>query len=217
MVRSANSPRERELAHEHLLRSDPRMAALVAEHGVIDPYLRPHTVPVHDGDLFEGLAFHIVGQSISERAALAIFARIRDMVGGTVTSDALAGASVVAFHGAGLSMAKARSLHGVAEAITTRQLLLDELRSLPDAGVVERLTAMPGIGPWTSEIFLLYELRRPDVFPAGEIGLRKAVGLLDELSSTPSTKIAVSRAEVWRPYRTYAAGHLWRSLARPRP
>jgi 3-methyladenine DNA glycosylase/8-oxoguanine DNA glycosylase len=77
-----------------------------------------------------------------------------------------------------------------------------------------RLTALRGIGPWTAQIFLLYELRRPDPFPAWEIGLSRAVGLLDGETEPPTADAALRRADGWHPYRSYAAGHLWRSPAR---
>jgi DNA-3-methyladenine glycosylase II len=204
---------EQAVAQAHLLASDVAMAGLAAAHGPIDPYQRPRRVPVHDGDLLEGLVFHVVGQSISERSALAAFARLHTLLDGSITAQLLAAASVQSLRDTGLSTTKARTLSTLAGAIEGKQLTLDELRPLPADEVTARLTALPGIGPWTAEIFQLYELRRPDAFPAWEIGLRKAVGLLDGNTEAPKTEVALRRAEGWRPYRSYAAGHLWRSLA----
>jgi DNA-3-methyladenine glycosylase II len=203
---------ERAEAHAHLLGADAPMARLAEAHGPIDPYQRVHQVPVHDGDLFEGLVFHIVGQSISETAALAVFARLSEVVGGSVSSVSLAAASVQALHGTGLSSAKARTLSGLAAAVVSDRLVPDELATVSDDEVAARLTALPGIGPWTAHIFLLYELCRPDAMPAWEIGIRKAVGLLDALPEPPKAEAVVTRAEGWRPYRSYATGHLWRLL-----
>jgi DNA-3-methyladenine glycosylase II len=203
---------ERARAHAHLLDADAPMARLAEAHGPIDPYRRVHWVPVHDGDLFEGLVFHVVGQSISETAALAVFARLTELVGGPVSSGSVAAASVEALHNTGLSSAKARTLSGLAAAVVSDRLVLDELATVPDEAVAARLTALPGIGPWTAQIFLLYELRRPDAMPAWEIGIRKAVGLLDALPEPPKAETVLERAEGWRPYRSYATGHLWRLL-----
>jgi DNA-3-methyladenine glycosylase II len=204
---------ERADAHAFLLASDPAMARLADRHGPIDPYQRVHRVPVHDGDMFEGLAFHIVGQSISEAGAVAVFGHLRGLTGqGTVTSAALAAASVEQLHATGLSTAKARTLSRLGIAVESGQLALDELAAAPDDEVTARLTALPGIGPWTASIFILYELRRPDAMPAHEVGVRKALGLLDGLSEPPKPEAVLERAEAWRPYRSYAAGHLWRSL-----
>src|ERR1700735_4690431 len=100
---------ERDAAHHHLLASDPAMAALAAAHGPIDPYQRPHELPLHDGDLFEGLVFHIVGQSISERSALAVFGRLRTVLGGAISSRSLAAVSVPSLRETGLSTAKAQT------------------------------------------------------------------------------------------------------------
>jgi DNA-3-methyladenine glycosylase II len=203
---------ERGRAHAHLLDADAPMARLAKAHGPIDPYRRVHRVPVRDGALFEGLVFHVVGQSISETAALAVFARLTELVGGSVSSGSVAAASVEALHGTGLSSAKARTLSGLAAAVVSDRLVLDELAAVPDDVVAARLTALPGIGLWTAQIFLLYELRRPDAMPAWEIGIRKAVGLLDALSEPPKAEAVIERAEGWRPYRSYATGHLWRLL-----
>jgi DNA-3-methyladenine glycosylase II len=203
---------ERAAAHAHLLLSDPPMAALVAAHGPIDPYRRPHRVPLQPGDAFAGLVFHVVGQSISERSALAVFTRLRDRLDGAITSAPMAAASVQSLRDTGLSMAKSRALHGLAAAVERGDLDLPGLADLGDEQVVARLIALPGIGPWTAQIFLLYELQRPDAFPASEIGLRKALAALDELAQPPSAEHAINRAVGWRPYRSYAAGHLWRVL-----
>jgi DNA-3-methyladenine glycosylase II len=204
---------EQRAAHSHLIGSDPQMAMLARVQGSIDPYRRPHRVPLHDGDLLEGLVFHVVGQSISEPSALAVFARLRELLGGAIGSEPLAAASAQSLRATGLSTAKARTLSQLAHTLYSGELNLTSLTTQTDAEVTERLTALPGIGPWTAEIFLLYELHRPDAFPAWEIGLRKALAALDGLDSPPSADAAVARAEGWRPYRSYAAGHLWRSLA----
>jgi DNA-3-methyladenine glycosylase II len=203
---------EQQAAHSHLLRSDPQMATLARVQGPIDPYRRPHRVPLHDGDLLAGLVFHVVGQSISEQSALAVFARLRELLGDTIASEPLAAASPQSLRAAGLSTAKARTLSQLAHSLESGELRLTSLTAQTDEEVTERLTELPGIGPWTAAIFLLYELRRPDAFPASEIGLRKALAALDGLDSPPSADAAIARAEGWRPYRSYAAGHLWRSL-----
>jgi DNA-3-methyladenine glycosylase II len=203
---------ERAAAHAHLLGSDRAMARLAERQGPIDPYQRVHHVPVHDGDLFEGLAFHIVGQSISEAGAVAVFDRLRKLVGDPVTSVGLASVSVDELHGTGLSAGKARTLAGLAATVVSGELDLHELAVACDDEVAARLTALSGIGPWTASIFILYELRRPDAMPAHEVGIRKAVGLLDGLVEPPKADAIIQRAEGWRPYRSYAAGHLWRSL-----
>jgi DNA-3-methyladenine glycosylase II len=204
---------ERRAAHAHLIASDRPMAVLAARQGPIDPYVRRHQVPLHDGDLLEGLVFHVVGQSISEHSAVAVFGRLRDELGGSIAAPALAGASPVALRDTGLSTAKARTLHELGQSLARRDLVLAELASLDNDAVAERLTTIRGIGPWTAQIFLLYELRRADAFPAWEIGLRKALAALDDLSDVVAPETALTRAERWRPYRSYAAGHLWRSLA----
>jgi DNA-3-methyladenine glycosylase II len=199
-------------AHRHLLASDPAMAALAVAQGLIDPYRRPHELPLHEGDLFEGLVFHIVGQSISEPSALVVFGRLRERLGGRIHSASMAASTVESLRATGLSMAKSRALLGLAKAVESGELSLEELRTVGDETVVARLTALPGLGPWTAQIFVLYELRRPDAFPAWEIGLRRAVGMLDGSAEPPAAPAVLRRAAAWHPYRSYAAAHLWRTL-----
>ena len=88
--------------------------------------------------------------------------------------------------------------------------LLESLHQLDDTEAQATLVSLRGIGPWSAQIFLSYELKRPDVFPAGDIGLRTAAARLDGLDNTPAVKRAVDRAMIWSPYRSYAAACLWR-------
>lgn len=173
-----------------------------------DPYVWPH-VPVRGGDLLQGLALHIVFQQISTTVALSLFARLTAVLGGEITAERLAAASDAQLRSAGLSGAKARALQELGARIVDGELSLEALRELDDAAVQARLVTLRGVGPWSAQMFLLHELRRPDVFAAGDVALRNAIGRLDGLERAPDIKQANERALVWRPYRSYAAAHLW--------
>ena len=199
---------EAQVAHDYLLRADPRLAVLVARQGPIDPYVWPG-VPVADGDRLGGLVLHIVSQQISNPVALLLYDRVVTLLGGRIDAAGLAAADEEQLRGAGLTHAKARTLRGLGESLGSGVLDLDALDELDDDSAQARLMALPGIGPWSSQMFLLHGLRRPDIFPAGDVALRAAMARIDERPLTPGPREAAGRAEVWRPYRSYAAAHLW--------
>jgi DNA-3-methyladenine glycosylase II len=204
-------------AHQYLLGADARLARLVAEQGPVD-FRVWHDSPfaLHEGDLFEGLALHIVSQQISTASAAAIFGRLAAFCGGRIAAEPLAAASRDDLRAVGLSHNKSRTLVELGARVTSGTLDLAALRHLTDTEAQERLVALWGIGPWSAQMFLLLNLQRPDVFPAGDVALRVAIAHLDELASTPDVPTAADRAVALAPFRSYAAAHLWRSVAPPR-
>jgi DNA-3-methyladenine glycosylase II len=203
---------ERDAAHAHLLGAGGPLAALVAEHGPVDPYVWDG-IPLEAGDRLGGLALHITAQQISVVAALAIWGRLLTLLGGRVGAAALAGATDEELRGVGMSGAKSRALRELGAAVVAGAFDPDGLDHLDDDEAQARLVALRGIGPWSAQMFLLHELRRPDVFPAGDVGLRTALGRLEGLATPPTQPETVALALRWMPYRSYAAAHLWRSLA----
>jgi DNA-3-methyladenine glycosylase II len=202
---------EAEAAHAHLLAVGGPMAALARRQGLVDPYEWPG-IPIEAGDRLGGLALHITAQQISVVAALAIFGRFLTLLGGRIRADVLAEQSDDALRGVGMSGAKARALRELGEAVTSGTFDPDGLDELGDEEAQRRLTALRGIGPWSAQMFLLHELRRPDVFPAGDVALRAALGRLEGMETPPTVRDAAARATIWSPYRSYAAAHLWLSL-----
>lgn len=170
-------------------------------------------MPVDLPDPLSALTLHVVGQQISRFAAIAIFGRLRDLLGGAIDADRLATTDADALRAVGLSYAKARALRELAEQVRTGILDFAALDALPDAQAQARLTELRGVGPWSAQVFMLRDLHRPDVFPAGDIALRKSLATLDGLPATPSISAVEHRALAWRPYRSYAAAYLWRAYA----
>jgi DNA-3-methyladenine glycosylase II len=113
---------------------------------------------------------------------------------------------------AGLSHAKVRYLRSLAEHVEDGRLELDRLDSLPDEEVIAALTAVKGLGEWSSHMFLMFHLGRPDVLAAGDLGIRRAVMLRYGLGTLPGTAELQRIGEPWRPYRTLACLFLWHSL-----
>ena len=93
---------------------------------------------------------------------------------------------------------------------------LDGLEREPDADIIARLVPLPGIGVWTVKMFMLFHLRRPDIFSGDDLGLREGLRVLDQLPAQPTSKAAEARAEVWSPYRSVASLALWDLLRRSR-
>jgi DNA-3-methyladenine glycosylase II len=198
-------------AQRFLAGLDDPIATLAREHGLAEAALPSHDVAL--GDHLGRLTLSIVGQQISVIAALAIFGRLRDLLGGTIVADRLAAASEDELRAVGLSRAKARAVHELGVQVSTGRFDFAELESLSDEDAEARLVSLRGIGPWSAQMFLLRSLGRPDVFPAGDIGLRRAIERLDGLDHLPTINEAAERAQRWRPYRSYAARYLWLSYA----
>lgn len=154
-------------------------------------------------DGFAAIAHAIVGQQVSTAAAETVWGRMR--VAGLDGEAAIAGAGEDALRAMGLSGRKARYLLGVAAA----GIDWAGLRALPDAEVEAVLTALPGIGPWTAQIYLLFALGRADAFAPADLALAEAARLLYGLPARPGAAELARLAEPWAPWRGVAARALW--------
>jgi DNA-3-methyladenine glycosylase II len=112
----------------------------------------------------------------------------------------------------GLSRAKVAYLRDLAERVEDGELELGKLRELPDEEVSAQLTAVKGVGQWTADMFLMFNLGRPDVLPVGDLGIRNAMKRLYDLPEKPATADYVRIGEPWRPYRSLASLYLWTAL-----
>ena len=186
--------------------ADPAFAAFIDRAGRFEP--RPG-----EGDPFTSLARAIVFQQLAGRAASAIYGRFVAAIGGTVTADAILGIAPEQLRAAGLSGNKTLSLIDLATKVREGTVPLDGIEALADDEIVTRLTTVRGIGPWTAEMFLLFELGRPDVWPVDDLGIRNAVKRFYGLEPTKDNMQQV--AEPWRPWRSVASWYLWRSLSLP--
>lgn len=152
----------------------------------------------------------VCAQQLSVKAAATIEGRLRAACGGSVTAPALAALSEAQLRTTGLSRAKAGSISALARAGLDGTLAPQTLQGLSDAEVVDRLCALPGIGRWTAEVFLLFALQRPDILPAGDLGLRDAAARLEGGGPAPLPAATLRRlGEAWRPWRSAAAIGLW--------
>lgn len=184
---------------DHLERVDPRLIPVRAATGPVDIRYRPPG--------FEGIARIIVAQQLSVQSANAIWARFEALLG-EATAENYLRHDDEALRGAGLSRGKVRTLTALAEA-AVGGLNLVGLADEPPEAAVEALTALPGIGRWTAEIFLLFCARNADVLPAGDLALQIAAAEALSLSARPSEKELRAISELWAPWRGVAAKLLW--------
>jgi DNA-3-methyladenine glycosylase II len=199
-------------AIDHLRAADPAMAILIDRLGTDwlgDQQRRLGSTP------YEMLVRAIVGQQFSTRAAAAMYAKLAERFGGTVPTptEILADDPDELRTAVGLSHAKVRYLRALAEHVLDGRLVLEELPELDDDEVLARLTAVPGIGAWSAQLFLIFSLGRADVIASGDLGIRRAVMVADGLAQLPTPTEVDERAQAWRPYRTLAGMLLWRSVS----
>jgi DNA-3-methyladenine glycosylase II len=197
---------ERRAAAE-LAASDPAMAALIERTG-------PRSIAdrMRGGSHFEDLARIVVGQQVSTAAARTIWGRICDAFDGTPPTPEQAVSAYDVLRGCGLSGRKASYVVGIAEAIVAGEFDPEGLTELSDEEVVATLTALKGLGQWSAEMFLMFNLGREDVFSGGDLGLRNGIRIVLELEQTPSAQECVEIAERWRPQRSLACIYLWEAV-----
>jgi 3-methyladenine DNA glycosylase/8-oxoguanine DNA glycosylase len=159
----------------------------------------------------------IVGQQLSTASAEAIFGRLAALAsdgGGRLTPADVIGASDEELRTVGLSRRKVEYVHDLAARVADGRLDLGGMGKLGDEEVIAEISAVRGLGSWSAELFLLFHLRRPDVFPAGDLVLRHSIRDVYGLDDTPNEAGARERAERWRPHRSLAAMYLWEAARR---
>ncbi len=157
---------------------------------------------------FPGLLRTICGQMISNQAAAAIWGRLSSLPGALDPAGLLA-LDDDALRGAGLSRPKVSHVRALASAVAEGRLDLPALRAAPDAEAIAAIAAIPGLGPWTAQVHLLFGFERPDVFPPGDVALAAGVAHLKNLPERPKPKALVEMATAWSPWRSLAARLLW--------
>jgi DNA-3-methyladenine glycosylase II len=179
------------------------------------------TLPNHrDGrpdrsDHYGALVRAIAGQQLSVLAARAIYGRLTARFGDRAPTpqEILDDEPEELRAAAGLSRAKVSYLRSLAEHVISGELELERLEELEDEHAIAELVAVKGLGLWTAQMFLMFQLERPDVLPTGDLGIRRAIERAYGLEELPQPAAMESIAEPWRPHRTLACRYLWRSLA----
>lgn len=190
---------------EEFLLKDKFIGPLVAKwgHCTIAPKLH--------ADYFQGLVGDIIGQQLSGKVADVIFERFEKAIGGKVTPEAVLKTDGQRLRDCGMSWGKVSFVKDLAGRTKSGELKTKKLMDLTDEEVVKELVAVKGIGRWTAEMFLMFSLARPDIFPVDDLGIRKGFEKVTgrKFDKVKSAKFA---EKYWKPYRTIASWYLWRSL-----
>lgn len=191
-------------AVDHLKNSDVILASIIERVG---PPKMAYREPS-----FEALARAIVSQQLSTKAARTIYGRLEEAANGQMTPEAIQNLTVGEMRRAGLSKQKVGYIRDLAEHVISGKVDFARLHAMEDEEVIVSLTDIKGIGVWTVHMFLLFALRRPNVLPVGDLGVRMAIQRLYRKRKLPSAKEIQKLARGWHPYCSFAAWYLWRSL-----
>jgi DNA-3-methyladenine glycosylase II len=190
-----------------LARRDPVMKRLIKQVG-------PSVIGMRRSRTsFEALVRAIVFQQLAGRAAAAIYGRVVALFpGDRISPENVMGVSEQSLRGAGLSAAKVASIRDFATKALDGTVPLRTLGRLPDEEIIERLVTVRGIGRWTAEMFLLFQLGRPDVWPVEDLGVRNGYRIAYELPAMPTAKELGPLGDLYKPYRSYAAWYCWQAV-----
>ena len=161
---------------------------------------------------FETLARSITFQQLHGKAAATIFGRLKNAVGKRFTASAFLKLSTDELRTCGLSRQKAASLADLAERVSRREINFRKLPLLTDEEVIVQLSQVKGVGVWTAQMFLIFALKRPNVMPVSDFGIRNAIRKAYGLEEMPKPDVLLELAKKWHPYCSVASWYLWRSL-----
>ena len=194
---------------EHLARADKIMGRLIRKVG-------PCTLrPERNCSPFQSLVRSVAYQQLTGKAAATILGRVKNLFPGKLFPEPedLIKDTENQLRAAGLSRAKIAAVKDIAANTLTGVVPnAKEIRKLSNEEILERLTTIRGVGPWTVEMLLMFRLGREDVLPVTDYGVRKGFALTYKLPELPTPKELLAHGERWRPYRTTAAWYLWRAL-----
>ena len=187
---------------------DKKFATVIAAHPLCTIGRNPKPV-TH----FEALVESVISQQLAVKAAETIFLRVKSLAGGRVTPTRIAEISEGAMREAGVSGAKTRTIAGLADAALTKKVKINKLHEIEnDQEIFDQLTALWGIGPWTVDMFMMFQLGRLDIWPTGDLGVRRGWEKIYRLGDDISPALLEKKGEKFRPYRSVVAWYCWRAL-----
>lgn len=187
---------------------DARLAKIIAAHPLCTIGRNPKPV-TH----FEALVESVISQQLAVNAADTIYARVKALVRGRMVPGRIAQISEADMRAAGVSGAKFKTIQGLADAALSKRININKLHEIEDdQSIFDQLTSLWGIGPWTVDMFMMHQLGRLDIWPTGDLGVRrgweKIYGLTEEIEPSALDK----KGEKFRPYRSVVAWYCWRAL-----
>lgn len=198
---------EQRAAAEYLRSPDDALGRWVRSVGPIDAY--DAHLPIAVGGPLEWFVFAVTSRQLSRAASLAIYGRLVGQMGGAITAERVISTDDETLRRVGLSHQKAWTIRLLAERMHGGELDFGAFGTMPDAEILTKLVAIPGMGPSSAQRFMLFYLQKPDIFPAGDATVREAITTLDQLDHMITPRAAEQRSTQWHPYRSYATSYLW--------
>ena len=161
---------------------------------------------------FQSLVSSVISQQLAVKAADTIHGRLNQLAKGQITPVRIAKLSEAALREIGVSGAKSKTIQGLAQAALTGSVPINDLHELSDEDVFNGLTSLWGIGPWTVDMFMMFQLHRLDIWPIGDLGVRRGWESIHKLSEQIEPKALDVKGEKFRPYRSVVAWYCWRHL-----
>ena len=162
---------------------------------------------------FESLVESVVSQQLAVKAADVIFGRVKTLAKGRITPSRIAAISESEMRQAGLSAAKFKTIQGLADAAESKRIKINKLHEIEDdQEIFDQLTSLWGIGPWTVDMFMMFQLGRLDIWPTGDLGVRRGWEKIHALKEEIEPKALEKKGEKFRPYRSVIAWYCWRAL-----
>jgi 3-methyladenine DNA glycosylase/8-oxoguanine DNA glycosylase len=191
-------------AIRHLKDNDSVLAAIIERVGPIKP--------AYGDPTFESLAESIVYQQLHGKAASTIYGRFETAAGGKVTPESVLALSEDRMRACGLSRQKLSYIRDLAAKTLSGDVVFEQLPQMTDDDVIEHLTRVKGIGVWSAQMFLMFALRRPNIMPTGDYGIKAAIKKAYRKRKMPTPKDMLKLARKWEPHCSIACYYLWRSL-----
>lgn len=190
---------------EEFLKKDKHIAPLIKKWGSCN------IKPIKKSLYFEDLVDAICSQQLSGKAATTIFNRVKKTLGGKFEPEVIFKIEDQKLRDCGLSWGKVKYVKDLALHVKKGSLKLNKLNKLSDEEVINELVAVKGIGRWTAEMFLMFSLARPDIFPVDDLGIKKG---FEKVTGKKWNKVRAAKfaERNWKPYRTVASWYLWRAL-----
>ena len=191
-----------------LARRDARFAKVIDAHPLCTIGRNPEPV-----SHFEALVESVISQQLAVKAADTIYGRVKGLAQGRVVPARIAAISEKDMRAAGVSGAKFKTIQGLAGAALTKKIKINQLHKVDsDEEIFQQLTSLWGIGPWTVDMFMMFQLGRLDIWPTGDLGVRRGYEKIYRLSEEITPAALEKKGEKFRPYRSVVAWYCWRAL-----
>lgn len=204
------------LVTEHAMRNavadlsqrDRRLAAIIAAHPLCTVGRNPKPI-----SHFEALVESVISQQLAVKAADTIHARVVKLAGGKISPAKILQTNEQAMREAGVSGAKFKTIQGLADAAQSKRIDINKLHKIEsDEEIFEKLTSLWGIGPWTVDMFMMFQLGRLDIWPTGDLGVRRGYEKIYKLKEEITPKALDGKGDKFKPYRSIVAWYCWRAL-----